>query len=170
MCYAVSMLHYALCCKADWVFSSRWIRPERHFFGLRWILPETNKKMFSSRDLSSRKKMDVGFYQKIFFCITLPEKKYSGWFHQNLFWLKTAACLYHGFLPEILFQRHPSRKYHNDGFYQNFWNGRRCFRPEFRIFFNVGFDQKKMWLAVFVQRDSTRKGFFWPKMDSTRNK
>ena len=32
--------------KCDWQFLSRGIRPEKDFFGLRWILPETNKKMF----------------------------------------------------------------------------------------------------------------------------
>ena len=30
--------------KCDWQFLSRGIRPEKDFFGLRWILPETNKK------------------------------------------------------------------------------------------------------------------------------
>ena len=83
------------------------------------------------------------FTRKYFSVILFQKKKYSGWFHQNLFWLITAACLYHGFLPETLFQRHPSRKYFNDGFYQKFLKVRRCFRPEFRNFFKVGFDQKK---------------------------
>ena len=93
-----------------WVFSSRGIWPEKDFFGLRWILPETNKKMFSSRDLSSRKKLDVGFYQKIFFCNTLPEKK--------IFWLVPPelilvdnSCLFVSWfpsrntLPETSFQK-----------------------------------------------------------------
>ena len=68
--------------------------------------------------------------------------------------------MYYGFLPEILFQRHPSRKYHNDGFYQNFWNGRRCFRPEFRIFFDVGFDQKKCDWQLLSRGIRPEKDFF----------
>jgi len=74
------------------------------------MLPEKNKKMFSSRDLSSRKKLDVGFYQKIFFCNTLPEKK--------IFWLVPPelilvdnSCLFVSWfssrntLPETSFQK-----------------------------------------------------------------
>ena len=51
--------------------------------------------------------------------------------------------MHHSFRPEILFQRHPSRKYFNDGLYQNFLRLGDVFGQNLELFLKLDLTRKK---------------------------